>query len=385
MADKRVQVLMVEDDSEQVLLMSALLDEACAERARFALESAGTLAEGVARLAQRDYDVILCDLNLPDSDGLETLVRLKQCARGIPIVVLTGMSHEEIGLEAIAHGAQDFIPKDAVDCRLLLRSIGFAMERSRLLSELKRLERQRAELRERRVLDAFKDRVLAAFSHELRSPLSIAKVAVDNLTEGVVEPLQPGQGRLVHVVRRQLDRLARLITKVLDFARLEAGEAKFAASRIEPAAALAQLVSDWKATLKRPLTIEVECAQDAPALAADPDLFAQVVGNLLGNAARYARSRVKVSVAPDGGFARLTVADDGPGVPKSKASAIFEPFVQLEEPGARGHDGAGLGLAVCREICARSGGRIWVESSSAGAAFHATFPAWNAPPAKARA
>ncbi|MBI2386978.1 MAG: hybrid sensor histidine kinase/response regulator [Elusimicrobia bacterium] len=383
-APERVNALIIDDDPEAVLLMGMRLNEACGPDQRFILEGADTLRAGLQEIARGDYDVILLDLTLPDSRGLETVAATVAKAGGIPIVVLTCLEDEAVGLEAIGLGAQDYLNKDRLNMILLGRSIRFAIERSALLRELRELEKLRAEVRERRKADQFKDRLLGAVSHELRSPLTVAQAAVANLAEGLVGPLTAGQAELVEMASRNLDRLGRLVMNALDYSRLDSGRASLDVRRVDAGRLISELASDWRRTLAKPLSVEVELADGLPPVRADVDHFAQLLSNLLDNAARHAASKVRVAARGEGGMVRVTVEDDGPGVPPGRSEEIFVPYMQLTRGRGEGYKGTGLGLAICRELAALNAGRVWLdETVEAGARFHFELPRWTGAPAEA--
>lgn len=382
---KRVSALIIDDDPEAVLLMGMRLNEACAADQRFILEGADTLSSGLGEISRGDYDVILLDLTLPDSRGLDTVKAVIAKAGGIPVVVLTALEDEAVGLEAIALGAQDFLNKDRLNLTLLGRSVRFAIERSALLRELRELEKLRAEVRERRKADQFKDRLLGAVSHELRSPLTVAQAAVANLAEGLVGPLTDGQAELVAMAARNLDRLGRLVMNALDYSRLDSGRANMDFRRVDARRLITELASDWKRSRPKPLRVEVELEEGLPPVRADVDHFAQLLSNLLDNAGRHAAGTVRVSAKSEDGMVRVTVEDDGPGVPSGRAEEIFAPYLQLARGKGEGYKGTGLGLAICREIAALSGGRIWLdETADRGARFHFELPRWTAATAAAK-
>lgn len=378
MPSQRVNVLMIDDESDQVLLMGYQLEEAWGSELRFAIEGAESLAEGLRRLDRSGYDVILLDLGLPDSKGLETLAAVRRRAGDTPIVVLTWLADEAIGLKAIGQGAQDYLFKDQVEPRALRRAIRYSIERSVLARQLRELEALRAELKERRKSDMFKDRLLGAVSHDLRTPLTIAQTAVMSLADGRGGKLSPQQTEFADIARRSLDRLGRLVLNVLDFSRLDSGRACVQPRRVDVSRLVCELTGDWRRSLTRSLAIEVSGPQSLPDGRADADLLAQVLYNLLDNAARYAQTRVSVSLSSSETMLRLTVQDDGPGVPAERADDIFEPFVQASRPEGPGYNGTGLGLTICRRIAEVSGGKIWAENGlEGGARFHFEVPRWE--------
>jgi len=147
MKDDPLKVLLVEDNPGDARLVREALAEA--RGARFALTHVDCLAPALKQIAAGDMDVILLDLSLPDASGLETLSKTHAAAPGVPIVVLTGLDDEELALKAVYEGAQDYLVKGQMEGRLLTRSLGYAIERQRLLAELQALrEREIQELRE---------------------------------------------------------------------------------------------------------------------------------------------------------------------------------------------------------------------------------------------
>jgi len=121
--------LLVEDDPGYARLIREILKEASA--AQFDLAHAERLDEGLKRLGEEAFDVMLLDLNLLDSQGLDTFVRAHAQAPEVPIVVLTGLADEMLAVRAVQGGAQDYLVKGQVDSNLLVRSIYYAIERKR--------------------------------------------------------------------------------------------------------------------------------------------------------------------------------------------------------------------------------------------------------------
>ncbi|NNN06673.1 MAG: response regulator [Elusimicrobia bacterium] len=139
--NQRINVLLIEDDPDFALLLNHYVNDACGEEIMYVLETASSLREGLELLARKEFDIALLDLNLPDSQGLATLTRLRDQAPGIPAVVLTNLEPEALDLQAIGAGAQDFLMKSKVDPQQLRRVIGYALERSRIFSQSETLVR----------------------------------------------------------------------------------------------------------------------------------------------------------------------------------------------------------------------------------------------------
>jgi DNA-binding response OmpR family regulator len=141
-----IRVLLIEDDPDDALLLKESLAEAGA--VNFQLVLAVCLADGLKRTREQVFDVILLDLNLPDSRGLETLSRLRAQAPPAPIVVLTGLDDERLAVTTLQAGAQDYLVKGRANSDLVSRAIRYAIERQRLLEKLEESLQREQEARE---------------------------------------------------------------------------------------------------------------------------------------------------------------------------------------------------------------------------------------------
>lgn len=137
MDDTHIKVLLIEDNPGDALLIREALAEA--SRASFYLECVDRLSTGLEHLADREVDIVLLNLSLPDSHGIETLSIVRARAPEVPIVVLTGLDDEALAIEAVQMGAQDYLNKGQIDKNLLIRAIRYAIERHQLLVELRNL------------------------------------------------------------------------------------------------------------------------------------------------------------------------------------------------------------------------------------------------------
>lgn len=127
-------ILLIEDDPGDAFLIAELLEQ---QNCQARLVTIERLSEGISFLQQNRCDVVLLDMNLPDSSGLPTMTRLLEVAPGIPIIVLTGLSDESFGIDAVKSGAQDYLIKGDIDGRILKRAMFYAVERKKLEIALK--------------------------------------------------------------------------------------------------------------------------------------------------------------------------------------------------------------------------------------------------------
>ena len=235
------------------------------------------------------------------------------------------------------------------------------------------LERTTAELRaanERlKELDRLKDDFLSIVSHELRTPLTSIRSFAEILS---ANPDLPPERRaeFLGIVTRESERLTRLINQILDLAKLEAGRMEWRMARIDARSAIEDALAATRSLFEeRGIEFAVRLPEQLPQVFADRDRLIQVLVNLLANAVKFcdqARGRVEVAAESRAGELRITVADNGPGIPSDARGKIFEKFQQL--PGPESPQGTGLGLAISRQIVEHFGGRIWVETAPGGGA-----------------
>ncbi len=217
---------------------------------------------------------------------------------------------------------------------------------------------------------------LMQMSHELRTPLNCIIGYSEAMIQGLDGPLTPDQAHSLARIADSGRRLLRLIENILDLSRIEAGRLEIAPCpvRVE---VVAEAVLHQARTLvgDRPVALELRAHPHTPQAWADPDRLTQVLFNLVGNAIKFtSQGRVRVEIRPTGaGRVEVGVKDTGPGIAPDDRERIFQKFVRGAAAGA---DGAGLGLAICRELVERMGGTIWVESEPGqGSVFRFVLPA----------
>lgn len=134
MGDRPLRVLLIEDNPADARMIREMLEGL--RDVSLELETADRLSTGLARLADGERDVALLDLSLPDSQGFDTFLKLREKAGGVPVVLLTGLDDEALAVRAVHEGAQDYLIKGQVDGHLLSRALRYAVERNKLIREL---------------------------------------------------------------------------------------------------------------------------------------------------------------------------------------------------------------------------------------------------------
>ena len=225
-------------------------------------------------------------------------------------------------------------------------------------------------------LDRLKSEFVMTASHELRTPLTSIEMSVNLLQERAGARLDGSEQELIHVAQEEVVRLKHLVNELLDLTKIESGKIEMQVTTVSSRKLLENAVEPFRAQAReRETELLLELDDDAPSVRCDPNKIAWVITNLVGNALRYTKpgGHVWLSAERAGSWVHLYVRDDGAGIPYEKQAAIFGKFVQVEESGAPG--GAGLGLAIAKEIVRAHGGHIWVESEPGkGSLFITALP-----------
>jgi two-component system phosphate regulon sensor histidine kinase PhoR len=227
-------------------------------------------------------------------------------------------------------------------------------------------------LRRQRRLDALRSRFIAGVSHDLRTPLASILLVTENLESGVGG--EEARARYHKALRREAARLRRLIDDVLDFARLERGEApRLEREELDLAAFAERLAVDLGARVEE-RGRAFACEHGAlPATAViDAAAVRRALENLVENALKHGTGTVRLGFAARDGHLRIMVADEGPGVPPAERERVFEPFERHPTNGAD-VGGTGLGLAIVRSIARAHGGAARVVPG-AGSTFELELP-----------
>jgi signal transduction histidine kinase len=253
--------------------------------------------------------------------------------------------------------------------------IGTGMAIFVLEESAEQLRRQHQELQE---VDRLKTNFLATMSHELRTPLTVILGNGQLLQEGAAGPLDEVQSSLVDNMCDHTERMSRLIEDLLDFSRMEVGSMRFHLVDEDLNGLVGDVAGSMRPSLERAgLTLTVATPSEPTIAAVDPVKLAQVLTNLLANAAKFTPAGdVVVQLSRDGERARVVVRDTGIGIAPEEQARVFDKFYQVEGGPTRQAGGTGLGLAICKAIVEEGHqGRIWVESTPGqGSAFVFELP-----------
>jgi signal transduction histidine kinase len=229
------------------------------------------------------------------------------------------------------------------------------------------------EERRRDAADSARRKLVAAISHDLRTPMTALRLMVDAIEDGLVD--EQTLTRYLAGMRTHVAALGSMIDDLFELSRLEAGDLEWSLDRV----ALAELVDETVAAMQveaeaKGVLVAAELPPLPPLARADPEKLQRVLFNLIQNAIRHtpADGSVTVRAQPAGDWVEVEVADTGRGIAREERDRVFDPFARGEA--ARPLGGAGLGLAISRAIVEAHGGRIWLADSEVGTRVRFVIP-----------
>jgi signal transduction histidine kinase len=356
-----MHILLVEDDAGDAELVSALLTRSTKLTVRISRED--RLSEALKRLGRDLFDLVLLDLGLPDSFGLDTFNGVHTAFPDVPIIVLTGLDDEMKAFEAVRQGAQDYLEKGGLNSVLLLKAVRYAIERQKLLVDLRNRMAEIGKLQRERV------DMLSMFAHDIKNALVPAVGFLERVLSGKTNKVQDRLER----THDELLAIQRLVTNFMDFARIEAEYRPRPGSVDLDAVIRRQLDNALVKAEKKNITLHYEPDASIAVVEADGTMIERVIMNLLDNAVKYTEPGGSVVVRPLGQVNEVLVEvrDSGRGIADSHLPFVFDAFYRI----SRDQKGSGLGLAIAKMIIESHGGRIWVVSAPGkGSIFGFSLP-----------
>lgn len=278
----------------------------------------------------------------------------------------------------VIHVVQDMTEMGRLEQRLMQHRNDLRLVEKTQRDQNAQLLAANAELRR---LDEAKSTFISVAAHELRTPLASITGYVEMLLDGDAGTLNARQTEYLGTVDASAQRLLRITRDLLDTARIQSGRLELLLQTIDLRDLLAEVAVEQMPQLEaRSQRIRLTTANDLPPALVDPHRAAQVVGNLVSNASKYAPPGTSIALhlgeaVEEPGFLRVAVTDQGVGIPPEDQELLFRPFFRGTGAQITGAPGTGLGLYIARSLVELHGGRITLESKPGlGTTFFATFP-----------
>lgn len=345
----KINVLLIEDNPADQKIVGRCLSED-----EYNLEIAGSLKEAGDSLLQLP-NIILMDLNLPDSRGLSTYLQMRRYAPHLPIIIMSGTNDQSLAMEAIANGAQDFIVKGKYDPRHLNRTIRYAL----LRHEVEKLKLEKERMKER-------ENFSAMLTHNLRVPLIGMENVLRPLIDGVL-------GELSEEVRGAMETLLSATTsthahikRALEAYQLQNQEGDTTDTDIDIDQVLSRCIAEIELAYKeKQLGIHYRTSDNTQPFKGNEYSIYTLFLNLLDNAAKFSpvssTISVYVSKLSDNSITAI-IKNNSRDIPESKLEKLFDYFypTNTKEQGVN----AGVGLYLCKRVVENHEGTIEITSKN---------------------
>jgi signal transduction histidine kinase len=367
--NRTLKVLIVEDDAADIELELLILRK---DGFEVSAEVAQTVEEFTTKIRTNSYDLILADYNLPQWKGTAALDVLFRENLDVPLIIVTGYLNQEKAMECIKQGATDCILKDHI--ARLPSSIRRALKEKQLRDQRRKFENDLAsKVVELARSNAELEQFAYVASHDLQEPLRM----VANYTQLLADRYR---GRLDEQADKYIDyavdgaiRMQALIQDLLKLSRV--GKAQIETRVTESSTIVERALAYLQIAIKESGAIVIW--NDLPEVMADASQLTQVFQNLIANAIKFHGVEtpvIQIRAEENNNQWIFTVSDNGIGIPPENWQEIFVVFRRLHM--RTEYPGNGIGLAICRKIIERHGGRLWIEAQAKpGSCFKFTLPA----------
>ena len=351
MANEITRVLLIEDNFGDARLIQELLAED--ESSRFTIEWSTHLKAGLRAIEANHADVILLDLSLPDSQGMETVRTVHSAAPALPIIVLTGLDDKETALISLREGAQDYLVKGEVNTSLFTQSITYAVERQRMRTQIETYAHDLEEA------NHFKELFLDILRHDLLGPVNQIQMAIQLLEMDS----SSANAEIFDILRSSAQKLQEMIESASLYARVQKAT-ELERQKLDINEILFGIVHDFR-PLMMEKSIQLMYLPSGRCYAEVSPMISNVFSNLVSNAIKYSSSEkpIEINILDVGENYRVYVKDWGFGISDEDKPRLFTRFQRVDKKGVKG---TGLGLAVVKRLVELHAGRVWIENNPEG-------------------
>jgi hypothetical protein len=380
-----LRILLIEDNPGDAELVRKALSKA---HESFDMQWVSRLADGLKHPDLSTFEVILADLSLPDSNGLDSVTAIRSRLPETPLVVLTSLANDAVAFQALDLGAQDYLVKDHVNADVLRRSTHYAIQRQLVVSENLKLLRhlqdsQRLlERKNRRLARLYKtaQQFVDNVSHEFRTPLTVIKEYAALMREGAAGDVNEEQQRMLNVLVDRADDLNTMVDDMLDVSRLEAGLLGAWRKNCRVIDLVRHVLPELeRKAAVRGVSLETAVDENLPPIYCDDEKAGRVIINLVVNAIKFCRDpgvvRLWAEESRRPKEVVIGVTDNGVGIDERNRNTIFKRFKELRTDVRRSTKGFGLGLNIAKELVELNLGVMRLESKvGQGSTFSFTIP-----------
>lgn len=366
-SDEPISVLLISSDEDDARQIGRIIDEI--DRPHFVLERCRTLEEAKANIDKHSHDIYLISDQFASHSGLELLKLADPEKHYEPFILLAGAFDQETEQRAIRLGASDYLVKDILNAELLTRSFNYSLGRRQ--AEAQRLQH----LIE---LNQAKDEFISVASHQLRTPATGVKQYIGMILAGIAGEVPDEQRVILQKAYDSNERQLKIVTDLLNVARIDAGKVILNQSRLDINQLVAEIVKEQAEIAKgKQQIIRFTPSKAAVEAWIDADTIRMVLDNLIDNARKYSRegSMIEVAVADRHDAVIVEVIDEGVGIADEDKGKLFEKFSQIHNDLSDQTEGSGLGLYWVKKITDLHGGEIEVVSEPGhGSTFSVSLP-----------
>jgi signal transduction histidine kinase len=317
------------------------------------------------------YDIVLTDYSLPNWRGMDALKLLRAWGLDLPVILVTGSLGDVTAVECIKQGATDYVLKDRL--QRLPVAVRRALREKQLRDENRRSQEELArKIEELARSNADLEQFAYVASHDLQEPLRMVATYTELLAQRYRGKLDERADKYIHYAVDGATRMQTLIRDLLTYSR--AGRTQLDLQSTDCNEIVAEAIGNLRAAVQESGASIIY--QGLPTIVADRLQVGQVFQNLISNAIKFRGSKqpaVRIEAARTSRMWQFAVIDNGMGIAPEHLDMIFVIFKRLHTHAE--YPGNGLGLAICKKIVERHGGKIWVESAPGqGSAFRFTLP-----------
>jgi signal transduction histidine kinase len=363
----RARILLADDNADMRDYLRRLLGR------RYELQAVADGQAALELIRSSPPDLVLADVMMPrlDGFGLVAAIRAEERTRTLPVILLSARAAEESRIEGLTAGADEYLTKP-FSARELLARISSQLELSQLRREAEQALRSRgAQIEESRAAlkeaDRRKDEFLATLAHELRNPLAPIRNSLHILRLAASD--SQTTERVREMMERQVNHMVRLVDDLLEVSRITRGKIELRKEQLELATVVQSALETSKPLVdaaRHKLTVNLPA--EPLILHADPVRLAQVLANLLNNAAKYTPEggQIWLTAGSTGSDAVVSVRDSGTGIPAEMLPKVFDLFMQVDQTYSRAQGGLGIGLTLVSSLVSLHGGTVEARSEGLG-------------------